>query len=45
MNAASTTDRIILRKLSEMLSTKPEDLPKALERFKKEILEIEQSLR
>lgn len=33
-------DRIILRKLSELLGTKAEDIPKALERFRKEIEEM-----
>jgi len=38
-------NRVILRKLSETLGTKPEDIPKTLERFKKEIAEMKKSLR
>jgi|GEM_PF-3039427 len=37
-------DRIILRKLSEALGTKADDVPKALARFKKEIEDMERSL-
>lgn len=37
-------DRIILRKLSKLLGTKPEDVPKTLERFKKEIAAMKASV-
>jgi hypothetical protein len=42
--AAKSDDRSIVRKLAEKLGTKQEDLPKTLERFKKEIAEMKASL-